>query len=152
MQADNESMDTVAVHGGERWPGPEGSVGFPIYQSTVFSVEPDTDYHDISYIRLSSNPSQRYLHDKLAALEGAQAAVATASGMAAVTTALLSILQPGDHLLASDCLYGGTHDFLTNHAEQLGWRYSFVDVHRPETWTAARTPETKWFPAVTVPN
>jgi cystathionine beta-lyase/cystathionine gamma-synthase len=152
MQADNESMDTVAVHGGERWPGPEGSVVFPIYQSTVFSVEPGTDYHDISYIRLSSNPSQRYLHDKLAALEGAEAAVATASGMAAVTTALLSVLQAGDHLLASDCLYGGTHDFLTHHAEELGWRYSFVDVHRPETWAAARTPQTKVFLAETITN
>jgi cystathionine beta-lyase/cystathionine gamma-synthase len=152
MQADNESMDTVAVHGGERWPGPEGSVVFPIYQSTVFSVEPGTDYHDISYIRLSSNPSQRYLHDKLAALEGAEAAVATASGMAAVTTALLSVLQAGDHLLASDCLYGGTHDFLTHHAEELGWRYSFVDVHRPETWASARTPQTKVFLAETITN
>lgn len=152
MQADNESMDTVAVHGGERWPGPEGSVVFPIYQSTVFSVEPGTDYHDISYIRLSSNPSQRYLHDKLAALEGAEAAVATASGMAAVTTALLSVLQAGDHLLASDCLYGGTHDFLTHHAKELGWRYSFVDVHRPESWAAARTPQTKVFLAETITN
>ncbi|HEX4656207.1 MAG TPA: PLP-dependent transferase [Streptosporangiaceae bacterium] len=152
MQADGESIDTVAVHGGERWPGPEGSVVFPIYQSTVFSVEPGTGYHDISYIRLSSNPSQRYLHDKLAALEGAQAAVATASGMAAVTTALLSVLQAGDHLLASDCLYGGTHDFLTHHADDLGWRYSFVDVHRPATWAAARTPQTKVFLAETITN
>ncbi len=149
---DGESIDTVAVHGGERWPGPEGSVVFPIYQSTVFSVEPGTGYHDISYIRLSSNPSQRYLHDKLAALEGAQAAVATASGMAAVTTALLSVMQAGDHLLASDCLYGGTHDFLTHHAEDLGWRCSFVDVHRPETWAAARTPQTKVFLAETITN
>jgi cystathionine gamma-synthase/cystathionine gamma-lyase/cystathionine beta-lyase len=152
MQADGASIETVAVHGGERWPGPEGSAVFPIYQSTVFSVEPGTSYHDISYIRLSSNPSQRYLHDKLAALEGAQAAVATASGMAAVTTALLSVLRAGDHLLASDCLYGGTHDFLTHHAEDLGWRYSFVDVHRPETWAAARTPQTKVFLAETITN
>ena len=152
MQADNESMDTVAVHGGERWPGPEGSAVFPIYQSTVFSVEPGTDYHDISYIRLSSNPSQRYLHDKLAALEGAEAAVATASGMAAVTTTLLSFLRAGDHLLAGDCLYGGTHDFITGHAENLGWRYDFVDVNRPETWAAARTPQTKVFLAETITN
>src|SRR5260370_12065527 len=99
---DGESIDTVAVHGGERWPGPEGSVVFPIYQSTVFSVEPGTGYHDISYIRLSSNPSQRYLHDKLAALEGAQAAVATASGMAAVTTAPLDVIQPGDRPVPPD--------------------------------------------------
>jgi cystathionine gamma-synthase/cystathionine gamma-lyase/cystathionine beta-lyase len=145
-------METLAVHGGERRPGPEGSVVFPIYQGTVFSVEPGTDYHDIPYIRLNSTPSQRYVHDKLAALEGAEASVATASGMAAVTTALLSILRAGDHLLASDCLYGGTHDFLTGHAEDLGWRYSFVDVHRPETWAAARTPQTKVFLVETITN
>ena len=152
MQADSESMETLAVHGGERRPGPEGSVVFPIYQGTVYSVEPGTGYHDIPYIRLSSTPSQRYLHDKLAALEGAEAAVATASGMAAVTTALLSLLRAGDHLLASDCLYGGTHDFLTNHAADLGWCHSFVDVQRPETWAAARTPQTKVFLVETITN
>jgi cystathionine beta-lyase/cystathionine gamma-synthase len=152
MDADNESMETLVVHGGERRPGPEGSVVYPIYQGTVYSVEPGTGYHDIPYIRLNTTPSQRYLHDKLAALEGAEAAVATASGMAAVTTALLSVLRAGDHLLAGDCLYGGTHDFLTRHAEDLGWRYTFVDVHRPETWAAARTPQTKAFLVETITN
>ncbi len=152
MHAESESMETLAVHGGERRPGPDGSVVYPIYQGTVYSIEPGTGYHDLPYIRLSSTPSQRYLHDKLAALEGAAAAVATASGMAAVTTTLLSVLRAGDHLLASDCLYGGTHDFLTRHAEGLGWRYSFVDVHRPETWTAARTPQTRLFLVETITN
>ncbi|MQA84931.1 MAG: PLP-dependent transferase [Streptosporangiales bacterium] len=145
-------METLAVHGGERRPGPEGSVVFPIYQGTVFSVEPGTDYHDIKYIRLSSTPSQNYLHDKLAVLEGAEEAVATASGMAAATAPLLSVLRAGDHLLASDCLYGGTHDFLTHHAEDLGWSYTFVDVHRPETWASARTPQTKAFLVETITN
>jgi cystathionine gamma-synthase/cystathionine gamma-lyase/cystathionine beta-lyase len=152
VHADGESMETLAVHGGERRPGPEGSVVFPIYQGTVYSVEPGTGYHDMPYIRLSSTPSQRYLHDKLAALEGAEAAVATASGMAAVTTTLLSVLRAGDHLLAGDCLYGGTHDFLTNHAADLGWRHSFVDLHRPETWAAARTPQTRVFLVETITN
>jgi cystathionine beta-lyase/cystathionine gamma-synthase len=152
MQAQNGSMETLVVHGGERRPGPEGSVVYPIYQGTVYSVEPGTGYHDIPYIRLNSTPSQRYLHDKLAALEGAETAVASASGMAAVTTTLLSLLRAGDHLLASDCLYGGSHDFLTQRAEDLGWRYSFVDVHRPETWTAARTPQTKVFLVETITN
>src|SRR5690348_6647796 len=92
-------MDTVAVHGGERRPGPDGSLVFPIYQGTVYEVEPGTSYHDIKYIRLNSTPSQQYLHDKLAALEGAEAAVATSSGMAAVTTILLSLMRAGDHLL-----------------------------------------------------
>ena len=48
------------------------------------------------------------------------------------TTLLLSILRAGDYLLASDCLYGGTHDVLTHHAAGLGWRHTFVDVNRPE--------------------
>src|SRR5258708_19206567 len=146
MQADGESIDTVAVHGGECWPGPEGSVVFPIYQSTVFSVEPGTGYHDISYIRLSSNPSQRYLHDKLAALEGAQAAVATASGMAAVTTALLSVLQTGDHLLASDCLYCCTHAFPPPPPPGLGSPCRFPCLPPPQTPAAPPTPHTPRLP------
>ena len=75
-----------------------------------------------------------------------------AAGMAALTAALLSTLRAGDHLLAGDCLYGGTHDFLTSHAEELGWRYSFVDTCRPETWAAARTPQTKAFLVETITN
>ena len=145
-------MDTVAVHGGERRPGPDGSVVFPIYQGTVYEVEPGTDYHDIKYLRLNSTPSQQYLHDKLAALEGAEAAVATSSGMAAVTTILLSLLRTGDHLLASDCLYGGTHDFLTERAAGLGWSVTFVDAGRPETWAGARTERTKVFLVETITN
>ena len=152
MRGNGESMDTTAVHGGEPRPGPDGSVVFPIYQGTVFEVEPGTGYHDLKYIRLNSTPSQRYLHDKLAALEGAEAAVATSSGMAAVTTILLSLMRAGDHLLASDCLYGGTHDFLTGHAADLGWSYSFVDAGRPETWEAARTERTKVFLVETITN
>jgi cystathionine beta-lyase/cystathionine gamma-synthase len=152
VRGNGESMDTTAVHGGEPRPGPDGSVVFPIYQGTVYEVEPGTGYHDLKYIRLNSTPSQRYLHDKLAALEGAEAAVATSSGMAAVTTILLSLMRAGDHLLASDCLYGGTHDFLTGHAADLGWSYSFVDAGRPETWEAARTERTKIFLVETITN
>ncbi len=145
-------METVAVHSGERRPGPEGSVVYPIYQGTVFSVDPGTDYHDIKYIRLNSTPSQRYLHDKLAALEGAEAAVATASGMAAVTSTILAFLKKGDHILAGDCLYGGTHDFLTQHAEDLGLSYSFVDAQNPAAWKPALRPNTKLFLVETITN
>jgi cystathionine gamma-synthase/cystathionine gamma-lyase/cystathionine beta-lyase len=145
-------METLAVHSGEPRPGPEGSVVFPIYQGTVFSFEPGTDYHDIRYIRLSSTPSQRYLHDRLAALEGAEAAVATSSGMAAVTAVILTFLKKGDHLLAGNCLYGGTHDFLTRHADDLGLSHTFVDDQRPETWKAAARPNTRMFLVETITN
>ena len=54
------SPQTLAVHGGERRPGPEGSLVFPIYQGTVFTPPPGSDYHSIPYIRINSTPSQRY--------------------------------------------------------------------------------------------
>lgn len=149
---DSRRMETLAVHAGERRPGPEGSLVFPIYQATVYSVPRGTAYHDIRYLRLSSTPSQSYLHDKLAALEGAEAAVATASGMAAMTTALMTLLSPGDHLLAADCLYGGTYDFLTQDAPRHGWSVSFVDPARPEAWAAAKRPETRAFLVETIAN
>lgn len=145
-------METLAVHAGERRPGPEGSVVFPIYQGTVYSVDPGAEYHDIKYLRLNSTPSQQYLHDKLAALEGASAAVATSSGMAAVTTVLHTFLRAGDHLLVGDVLYGGTHDFLTGHADANGWSYTFVDLQRPETWEAAKRPNTRVFLVEAVTN
>jgi cystathionine gamma-synthase/cystathionine gamma-lyase/cystathionine beta-lyase len=146
------AMETLAVHAGERRPGLEGSLVFPIFQGTVFSVEPGADYHDIRYIRLSSTPSQRYLHEKLARLEEAEDALATASGMAALTTTMLSLLERGDHVLAGDCLYGGTHDFLTRHAAEHGWTFSFVDASRPETWEAALQPRTRLFLLETIAN
>ena len=101
-------METLAVHGGERRPGSEGSVVYPSYQRTVYSVERGTGYHKVPYVRPNSTPSQRYLQDKLGVLEGAQAAVATASGMAAVTTTRSASPQSGDYLPASDCLYAET--------------------------------------------
>ena len=155
MRRDEEAsvaIETLAVHGGEERPGPEGSLVFPIYQAAVFASEPNTQYHDIKYPRLSTTPSHRSLHAKLAALEGGEAAVATASGMAALTTVLLSLLRAGDHFLVSDCLYGGTHDFITHHAEELGWSYTFVDTADPSSWAAAKTPRTRLFLAESITN
>jgi cystathionine gamma-synthase/cystathionine gamma-lyase/cystathionine beta-lyase len=146
------SIETLAVHGGERRPGPEGSLVFPIYQGTVYTVPEGTGYDDIPYIRLSSTPSQRYLHDKLASLEGAEAAVATSSGMAAVSTAILANLKHGDHLLAADGLYGGTHGFLTREAARLGLSCAFVDAQRPASWEAALRPNTRLFLVETIAN
>jgi len=152
MRTYSQRIETLAVHGGERRPGPDGSVVFPIYQGTVYSVEPGADYDDIRYPRLSSTPSQVYLQDKLAALEGAEAAVATASGMAAISAALLSTMRVGDHLIASGVLYGGTHGLLTEYAERLGWTYTFVDQANPESWESARTPDTRMFLVETISN
>ena len=79
MRPDHEpTIETVTVHGDARRPRPEGSLVFPIYQGTVYAVEPGTDYHDLRYHRLSTTPSQVDLHARLAALEGGEAAVVTA--------------------------------------------------------------------------
>ncbi|MDV6013744.1 PLP-dependent transferase [Haloechinothrix sp. LS1_15] len=143
---------TAAVHAGERRPGPDGSVVFPIYQGTVFSSVDGERYDEIQYHRLNSTPSQLYLHDKLAELEGGQAAIATSSGMTAVTTALLSVMRAGDHLIAGDVLYGGTAGFLDHFAERLGWSYTLVDPTRPDTWEAARTASTRAFLVESITN
>ncbi len=152
MRTSGPHIETLAVHSGERRPGPEGSVVFPIYQGTIYGVEPDADYGDIKYHRLSSTPSQVYLHDKLAALEGAEAALATASGMAAASTTLLTTLRAGDHVIASDVLYGATHGLLTHYAQRLGWTYTLVDATSPESWESARTPNTRVFLVETISN
>src|SRR5918995_569209 len=152
QEAESLDIETVAVHGGERRPGPEGSLVYPIYQGTVYSVEPGTAYEELGYLRLSTTPSQGYLHDKLAALEGGESALATASGMAALTTVLLALLKEGDHFIASESLYGGTHDFITHRAQDLGWSWTFVDAQRPETWAAAKTDRTRLFLAETIAN
>ncbi|MEV0644909.1 aminotransferase class I/II-fold pyridoxal phosphate-dependent enzyme [Phytomonospora sp. NPDC050363] len=149
---DDPRIETQAVHAGEQRPGPEGSVVYPIYQSTVYAVDSGTRYHDLKYLRLNSTPSQNYLHGKLAALEGAEAAVATSSGMAAITSTLHTLLTEGDHLLVADALYGGTHDFLVERAASLGWTYTFIDAQRPETWEAALTPRTRAIYVETIAN
>ena len=143
---------TLAVHAGERVPGPEGSVVFPVYHGTIFEVPRGTGYHDIAYPRLSSTPSQRYLHDKLAALEGGEAALASASGMAAVTTTLMALLRPGDHLIALDALYGGTYDFLREHAADLGWECSWVSPTEPAQWEDAYRDTTRVFYVEAITN
>jgi cystathionine beta-lyase/cystathionine gamma-synthase len=145
-------FDTIAVHGGERRPGPEGAVVFPIYQATVYTPPPGAGYHDLKYIRLNTTPTQQYLQDKLAALEGAEAALATASGMAALTAILVGCLKPGDHVLAADALYGGTYDMLKEDSPRLGITCTLVDAQRPDTWEAARKPETRMFLVETISN
>ncbi|THV29540.1 trans-sulfuration enzyme family protein [Glycomyces paridis] len=143
-------FDTLAVHGGEPRPAAGGSVVFPIYQGTVFESGDDGD--DVPYIRLGTNPTQRHLHHRLAVLEGAEAAVATASGMAAIATALHSVLGSGDHLIAAGSFYGGTHQLLAEHAERLGWTFDLVDPDDEETWRRALRPGTKAFLTETITN
>src|SRR5579862_2235316 len=95
-------IDTKAVHAGTPEPRIAGAVAMPIFQSATFEYAGEATYNDVRYIRLNNTPSQTSLHHKLAALENAEAALVTASGMAAISTSLLTILASGGHLLTQD--------------------------------------------------
>src|ERR1700733_3839164 len=113
-------LETKVVRAGEPSPRINGAVVTPIFQSATFEYAGETSYHDLRYIRLNNTPTHVALHAKLAAMENAEAALVAASGMAAISTTLLTVLTPGQHLLAQNCLYGGTHDLLTTEFAQLG--------------------------------
>lgn len=136
-------LETKLIHAGEPQPRIEGAVTVPIFQSAMFETSGETGYHDIKYIRLNNTPNHRALHDKLAALENAEDALVMASGMAAITTTLLTVLSAGDHLLAQDCLYGGTHDFLTQDLQGFGITFDFLDGDDPNDWQRQVRPNTK---------
>ncbi|TNE89091.1 MAG: PLP-dependent transferase [Deltaproteobacteria bacterium] len=135
-------LSTRLLHSGE--PLVEGAVVPPIFQSATFAEEEGRSYDDIRYARLSNTPTHTGLHKKLAAATGYDDALVTASGMAAISAALLSVLSAGDELLAQRGLYGGTHSLFTKLFPRLGIQVHFVDDHE-EAWREALTDKTKAF-------
>lgn len=136
-------MATDAIHAGELTSRISGAVVLPIFQSATFEYGGQNSYHDLKYIRLNNTPNHEVLHNKLAVLEGGEAAVVTASGMCAITTALLTFLRNGDHLLAQNCLYGGTVTFLTRDIRSFGIDFDFFDGNDPASWESLLRPETR---------
>lgn len=130
----NNALGTKAVHAGSPRPRINGSAAVPIFQSTVFEYKEISDYHDIEYPRFNNLPNQTALARKVAALENGEDAVVTASGMAAISTTLLTVLGKGDHFLVQECVYGGTHNFLTDDLGDFGITFDFIDVNKPATW------------------
>lgn len=143
-------LATRIIHAGERHV--EGAVVVPIFQTAMYETPPTTSYDDIPYIRLNNSPNHKALHEKLRALENAEAALVTASGMAAITSTLMTLLGTGDHLLAQGGLYGGTHTFLTEDFAPMGLSYDFIDVQQPATWEAKLRPNTRAIYVETISN
>ncbi len=143
MKTDSMQPDTRLIHAGEPRPLIGGAVSLPIFQSSTFEYGGQSDYHALKYIRLNNTPNHTALHEKLAAMEGGQTAIVTASGMAAISTTLLALLKPGDHFLAQSCLYGGTHDFITRDLAGMGIDCDFFDGDQPETWKELLRENTK---------
>jgi cystathionine beta-lyase/cystathionine gamma-synthase len=136
-------IETKLIHAGEPEPRILGAVSLPIFQTAMFEYAGEESYHDIRYIRLNNSPNHLALHRKLAALENAEAALVAASGMAAISTTLLTVLSAGDHLLAQDCLYGGTHDLLTKDFASFGLEFDFINGDDPDSWKPKLRPNTK---------
>lgn len=136
-------IETKLIHSGEPDPRVMGAVSMPIFQTAMFEYSGEESYHDIRYLRLNNSPNHIALHQKLAALENAEAALVAASGMAAITTTLLTLLSAGDHLLAQGCLYGGTHDFLTKDFAGFGLEFDFIEGDDPDSWKTRLRPNTK---------
>ena len=127
-------LETKAVHSGEPRPGIGRAVSLPIFQSSTFEYRGETRYDDILYLRLNNSPNHRAVSAKIAELEGGEAAMVTASGMAAITTTLLTVLKPGTHLLAQAGLYGGTHDFVAHELGRLGIEHDWIAGDDPDSW------------------
>jgi cystathionine beta-lyase/cystathionine gamma-synthase len=147
-----ERIETKLIHSGEPDPLILGAVSMPIFQSAMFEYSGEKDYHALRYIRLNNTPNHAVLHQKLAALENAEAGLVTSSGMAAISAALLTVLSQGDHLLAQDGLYGGTHDFITKDFASFGISYDFFDGNDPASWQKKLKPSTKAIYVETITN
>jgi cystathionine beta-lyase/cystathionine gamma-synthase len=134
MGRDSRRIDTKLVHAGEPSPRIEGAVVLPIFQTAMYESAGEDRYDDLRYIRLNNTPNHAAINAKLASLENAEAALVTASGMAAITTSLLTVLTAGDHLLIQDTLYGGTHNFVTTDLGGFGIEHDFIDADDPASW------------------
>jgi cystathionine beta-lyase/cystathionine gamma-synthase len=152
MTKDGQRIETQLIHAGEPRPMICGAVSLPIFQSSTFEYAGQGDYHDLKYIRLNNTPNHMALGAKLAAVEGAEAGLVTASGMAAISAVLLTLLKSGDHFLAQDCLYGGTHDFITQDLPSFGIEVDFIDADNPDTWAACLRPTTRLVYVETITN
>ncbi len=150
---------TRAVHAGARPEPVTGARAIPIFQTTSYVFE-DSDaaaaYFNLqeygnTYSRIM-NPTVAAFEERIANLEGGVGGVAFASGLAAQTAALFTLLEPGDHIVASSALYGGTVTQLKHLLRKLSVELTFVDPDRIDTWRAALTDKTKLLFGETIGN
>ncbi len=144
------TLETLAVHGGQAPDPTTGSRAVPIYQTTSYVFADvghaqqlfSLDEAGHIYTRLG-NPTTDVFEKRIAQLEGGVAAVATASGQAAMTAAILALASAGDEIVSSSHLYGGTHTLFTATLPQMGIHVRLVDPSDPDAFRAAITDKTK---------
>ena len=152
-------LATNALHAGHDVTQTQGTRAVPIYQTSSY-VFNDSEHaanlfalaeSGYIYTRLN-NPTNDVLEQRLAAVEGGVAAVATASGTAAIATTFMTLLKAGDHIVASNSLYGGTFNMLNNTLPRFGITTTFVDPDDVENFTKAVQPNTRAFFAESLGN
>lgn len=147
-----QQFATQALHAGHDVSQNGGTRAVPIYQSTAYvfnNADHAANLFNLSesgniYTRIN-NPTNAILEQRLAVLEGGIAAVATASGTSAIATTLLTLLRAGDHIVASNSLYGGTYNLLSVTLPRHGITTTFVDPSDPENFTKAAQDNTRVF-------
>src|ERR1700729_3928191 len=147
---ENWRFDTIAVHGGYAPDPTTKAVAVPIYQTVAYafdSAQHGADLFDLKvpgniYSRIM-NPTQDVLEQRLAALEGGIAALALASGQAAVTYSILTISEAGDNIVASSALYGGTYNLFAHTLPQFGIQTRFPDYRNPKSFEPLIDAKTK---------
>ncbi|MBH5318167.1 homocysteine synthase [Paenibacillus sp. GSMTC-2017] len=153
------SLDTLSVHGGQSIDPTTLSRAVPIYQTTSYGFR-DTD-HAANLFSLQEfgniytrimNPTTDVLEKRVAELEGAPAALAVASGQAAITYSILNIAGTGDEIVSATSLYGGTYNLFSTTLPKLGIKVNFVDPSDPNNFRAAITDKTKALYAETIGN
>jgi len=152
-------LATKALHAGHDVKQTQGTRAVPIYQSTSYvfnDSEHAANLFSLSesgyiYTRLN-NPTNDVLEQRLAAVEGGVAAVATASGTSAIATTFMTLLKSGDHIVASNSLYGGTYNMLNNTLPRFGIATTFVDPDNVDNFKNAVKPNTKVFFAESLGN
>ena len=126
-------LSTIAIHGDPHRRADWTPVVNPIFQSSTFTNPVGSD-EPVMYSRYGNNPNQVDLAKKYALLEGSEAAIFVASGMAATALAHLAVLRPGDHLLTSSWIYGGTQRLFEEEFDRFGIEVTYVNPDQPRLW------------------
>ncbi len=143
-------FETLCLHAGQIPDPATGARAAPIYQTTSFVF--DSADHAASLFNLQtfgnvysriSNPTVAVFEERMAAIEGGRAALATASGQAAEAIAIMTLVEAGDHIVSASTLYGGTHTLLGVNLKKLGVETTFVDPSEPGNFRRAITKKTK---------
>lgn len=144
------SFETLQLHAGQTVDPATKSRAVPIYQTTSFVFDDTQEAEDLFALKKAgniytriTNPTVAVFEERMAALEGGVGAVATASGMAALTYTIMALAHAGDHVVAATTLYGGTFNLLKATLPRYGITTTFVDIDRLDEVEAAITDKTK---------